>query len=409
MDGLRRFNENLGHGLLGRRIECSPLPFGRHRWVMCHEPPDIDVAAWPRPRTDIGTWLDERAQIPIDPEHGPCWHIGVLRLEEGGTAVTVVFSHTVVDGVGFCVAVNEAVNGRTRDFGYPPPRSRNRLRALLVDGLDTLRGLPAVFRALIAIIVIVVRRGRDTAGLSESPPFAAPQPDDDEPIVLPAVTVFCDLAEWDARAVDLGGNSSSLFIGFAARLAELLGRVNATDGGVTITVPVSERAPDDTRGNALTSVTFRVDPTRATDLPVIRNEMAQSLAALQQAPNELLKSLPLTPLTPKWLARKMEGLALGNSDLPVCCSNMRDMYPAMANIDGADADYCSGALFNQGATRRNIEDGNGQLYICSGRINGRLFIRSIAYQPGIENSKKYLRAMLEQALADYELTAEIEE
>jgi len=33
VEGLRRFHRNLGHGLLGRRVERSPLPFGRHRWV----------------------------------------------------------------------------------------------------------------------------------------------------------------------------------------------------------------------------------------------------------------------------------------------------------------------------------------------------------------------------------------
>ena len=32
-DGLRRFHHNLGYGLLGRRIERSPLPFARYRWV----------------------------------------------------------------------------------------------------------------------------------------------------------------------------------------------------------------------------------------------------------------------------------------------------------------------------------------------------------------------------------------
>ena len=32
-DGLKRFHHNLGYGLFGRRIERSPLPFGRHRWV----------------------------------------------------------------------------------------------------------------------------------------------------------------------------------------------------------------------------------------------------------------------------------------------------------------------------------------------------------------------------------------
>ncbi len=31
-DELKRFHYNLGYGLLGRLIERSPLPFGRHRW-----------------------------------------------------------------------------------------------------------------------------------------------------------------------------------------------------------------------------------------------------------------------------------------------------------------------------------------------------------------------------------------
>ncbi len=33
IDGLRRFHHHLQQGRLSRRIERSPLPFGRHRWV----------------------------------------------------------------------------------------------------------------------------------------------------------------------------------------------------------------------------------------------------------------------------------------------------------------------------------------------------------------------------------------
>ena len=33
VDGLRRFHHQLQQGLLSRRIERSPLPFGRHRWL----------------------------------------------------------------------------------------------------------------------------------------------------------------------------------------------------------------------------------------------------------------------------------------------------------------------------------------------------------------------------------------
>ncbi|WP_238997511.1 hypothetical protein [Mycolicibacterium sp. CBMA 361] len=74
LDGLRRFNENFGKGLVARYIERSPLPFGRHRWVTApaiQRP--LDVAETACPRSELSDWLEERAQIPIDPEHGPGW------------------------------------------------------------------------------------------------------------------------------------------------------------------------------------------------------------------------------------------------------------------------------------------------------------------------------------------------
>ena len=37
-DGVRRVYRNLGYGLLGRRIERSPLPFARYRWVLDRGP-----------------------------------------------------------------------------------------------------------------------------------------------------------------------------------------------------------------------------------------------------------------------------------------------------------------------------------------------------------------------------------
>jgi diacylglycerol O-acyltransferase / wax synthase len=404
MEGLRRFNENLGRGLLGRRIERSPLPFGRHHWIVCHDAPDIAIAPSPRPRSEIGAWLDERGQIPVDPEYGPSWHIGLLPLEDGGAAVTLVTSHTVVDGAAIVIAIWEAVHGQTREFGYPPARSRSRLRGVLVDGLDALRGLPEVFTALIAGIALLLNRGRESASRPKLPtvPFSAP----DEPIVLPSLTLFCDLAEWDTRAHELRGNSNALFIAFAAGLAQRMGRVNPTDGFVAISVPVNQRATDDVRGNALTGLNFRVDPVRsATDLQLIRNEMKQGLANLQKNPDELLKPLPLVPYTPKWLARKAEGLAVGNADSPVGCSNMKAVPQELGHVDGSSSAYFSGRIFNQGATARSVEQAHGQLYLVSAQVNDRVSVGVTAYQPGAVNSTKHLRDLVEETLAEYRLTS----
>lgn len=405
MEGLHRFNRNLGRGWLGRRIERSPLPFGRPRWVAYHDALDIDVAASPRSRAEIMGWLDERAQIRVDPEYGPCWHLGVLPLDDGGTVVTLITSHSVVDGVALHLAVHEAVNGITRDLGYPPPRSRSRGRALLIDTWDAVRGLPEVFRALIACITLVLKRDSATAQPNTSP--AAPNRSN-ESIVVPALTFSCDLASWDARVLELGGSSNSLFVAFATRLAQLMGRLSPADGAVTITMPVNERTEGDFRANALTAITFRVDPDHVvTDLQLIRNEMKQSLAALHDTPNELLEPLPLVPYTPRRLARKMAALALGSSDLPVCCSNVSNLSQDLNRIDGSDADYFSARLFNQGATKQNIERENGQLYLFCGRLNEHVFISVSSYQLGVENSNRYLRELIEQTLADYRLTAEV--
>ena len=169
-DGLRRFHHNLSQGLLGRRIERSPLPFGRHRWVSDPGPSDIDIAECARPRAELSDWADERSQLPVDPESGPGWHLGVLPLTDGSTAVSLVASHYLLDGIGFFLATVDAILGNTRDLGYPPPRSHTRLRTAVQDARQTARDAPQAARALVAAAKLIRRQRRDSA---QSP---APRP-----------------------------------------------------------------------------------------------------------------------------------------------------------------------------------------------------------------------------------------
>src|SRR6185312_4411415 len=157
LDGLRRLRDNLGYGLLGRRVEPSPFPVGRHRWVAWHEPPEIDIAERARTRGELARWVDERAEAPIDPEFGPVWHLGVLPIQDYGTAVSLVASHTVADGLGLCLAVADAAKGVRHDFGYPPAHSRRRRQAWVEDGRQAARGLPEVARAFGAMVKMGIR------------------------------------------------------------------------------------------------------------------------------------------------------------------------------------------------------------------------------------------------------------
>lgn len=135
VDWLRGFHRGLGYGLMGRGVERSPLPFARDRRVAYRGPEDIEIAETPCPRVDLSAWLFERACLPLDPEYGPCWHLGVLPFEDGGTAVCLTVSHILVDGRGIIQAMADAASGRTRDPGYPDPGSRTRRQALLEDAL----------------------------------------------------------------------------------------------------------------------------------------------------------------------------------------------------------------------------------------------------------------------------------
>lgn len=404
IDDLRDFNDNLGAGLLGRRIERSPLPFGRHRWVVDGSSPDI---AWePRqPRHDIGAWLERRAQLRVDPEHGPTFHLAVLPLDDGGAAVTLVASHCVADGLGMATAIAEAVKGEQRNHGYAQPNSRGRWRAVVEDLADAVIALPAAIRALIATLLILLKVSSNQPA---SPRKRSPETlttTGDDPNASPSVTIQTDAAAWEARARSLNGSSNALFIAFATRLAHRMGRVLPDGNCVTVVLPVSDRTADDDRANALTSITVTVDGAAVVDdLTGVRTDVKRALTSLQDQPNEMLAGLPLIPFTPRWLVRRAEGIAMSSGELPVGCSNLGALDAAVSRIDGADASEVSMRLAEQGITRARIEQAHGQLFCGTGTVNGSRFLTVVAYQSGSERTLAAREAAC-GALADLRLSA----
>ncbi|WP_454561399.1 hypothetical protein [Mycobacterium haemophilum] len=407
-DGLSRFHRNFGHGLMGRRIERSPLPFGRHRWVASEEPPsNIDIAECARPRAELSDWADERAQLPIDPEWGPGWHIGVLPLTDGSNAVSLVISHCLADGFGGFATVIDAVKGNVRDFGYPPPNSRTRLRAAASDLRETARGVPEVARTLVAAAKLVYARRRDFGQSRESRTTLISAAGADRNFVVPAITVYVDLEDWDDRAKTLAGTSNSLLAGFAAKFAERMGRC-ADDRAVTLYFPMSDRIPDDTRANAAILAHASVDPMQVTtDLSDVRVAIRQGLKMAREVPDPALQILPLTPFIPKRVVRRAAD-ALLTADLPVACSFLGDLDPAVGRVDGTDADYVMLRGVDRHVTRQLLEKRRGLLTLVAGRITGKMSISIVAYQPGVENSKPLLRELVAHTLGQFDLTGVID-
>jgi hypothetical protein len=399
IEGLRRFHDHLQRGRLSRRIERSPLPFGRHRWVSPTDQPELEIVATPRPREEMDAWLSEQANIPLDAEHGPGWHLAMLPFTDGGAAVSLVLTHCLTDGIGGCIAIVEAAWGYDSAIDWPAAGSRRRWQALREDARQTVRDIPAIGRAAVA----AARFARRNRGRAVSTPPPAPLTGADELVTLSTATIFLDADEWDARADSLGGTGNTLLAGLAARLAERVGRV-ATDGSVTLAMPVNERTADDTRANAVAMVDITVDPAPATtDLREIRSATKQALIRHREVPDERQDLLPLVPLLPQRLTKRMASVATGGATNVVVSSNLGAAPPAVNQPDGTDADYVALLSRYPGVTKAMIHQLGGLLVMHSARVHNQVFVSVLGYQPGRPNSNDDLRRELSSALSDFSL------
>jgi hypothetical protein len=111
---------------------------------------------------------------------------------------------------------------------------------------------------------------------------------------------------------------------------------------------------------------------------VVFEELAEGVTAKMRSPT----ILPLTPFVPKRRAAKLADMAFSYGELLVGRSNVGRLDPAVARIDGTDAEWFSLRLMEQGVRRRSLERIRGQLFLASGRILGKVFITVAAYHVG---------------------------
>lgn len=396
IDGLRQFHDRLQRGRLSRRIECSPLRFGRHRWVSSNGSSDLEIVALPRPRGEFDAWLNEQANTPLDPEQGPVWHLAVLPFTDGGTGISLVIPHCVTDGLGLFEGLADAALGRDDPIDWPASGSRRRWQAVREDARQTARDARAI-RHGIASAVRLVRRSR--GGAQPATPLPAlPPVGADEPIAVPLATMFVDTDEWEDRAHALGGSSTALLAGLTAHLAQQRGRVTA-DGLVALRIPFNERTAGDTRGNALSNVDIMVDPAPVTtDLRGIRAAIKQALIDHRELPDEERAMLSVVPLLPKRL------LKLAGNPTGVVATSLGVVPPAATRPDGTDADYLAMKMHYPGVTTAMMHRFGGLQIVGSGTANGHVFVTVLGYQPGQHNSNDGLRHDLSSALKGFSLT-----
>lgn len=407
-EGLDRFHRNLYESLGSRLIERSPLPFGRPRWVRpVGPPPPILVADGSRPRGELMDWANELGDLPIDPERGPGWHVAVQPFDDGSTGVSIVASHVIGDGVGALMAVFEAVTGMLRDPGYDQPGSRSRGRAIAADLRQAARDLPLSLRTAVKAARLIREKRKEIA--QKPAPVSAGA--DSTNVVLPSVAFYVDITEWDARAESLGGNSYSLLAAFAAKLAEHLGRRRSSDGAVTLSIAINLRESlEDDRALAMAFANATVDPTGVTaDLSEARTAVRVAREKAKESPDPTMELMALIPWAPRRGAKVAADLLFAYSeDLPVSCSNLGDLPPDLARVDGTPAEYVFIRALDTNVTLAELQRSHGQLVVVSGRINGKIAISVEAYQLGAENSHDRLRDVVLATLDEFRLSGVID-
>ncbi|MEA3179464.1 MAG: hypothetical protein QOI59_2987 [Gammaproteobacteria bacterium] len=392
---VRQFSERLARGLLGRLLQRSPLPWGRHRWVANPVPGPVTWFRDPLPNERLLELRRMLLDLPVDPERGPGWRLAVQALEDGGCALTMLVSHTIADMQATNLAIADAVAGRHVDHGLPAPSWRWSPVMLARDGVESLRALPGVWRALVAL----VRRSRNgSAGVSRPSSRARTSHDHFEPAAdVPLVEVVMDAAACQRRASDLGVASNTLIVAFAARIAFRVGRVDAS-GRAKLVLPVSDRRSDDRRGNALRSITVMADPEACRNDPRgLQRDLKAALASLIRHGDDLSPLFPLIPYVPLWLVRRLEREALG-AGLPVGCSLVGEL-PLDVNRPCGEASLLQLSILEH-YTVSELQRLGGVLFIGCYRLGDRLCFTVSGYVPDGATTRAELAPLVRDALAD---------
>ncbi|BCZ21274.1 hypothetical protein MTY59_11290 [Mycobacterium senriense] len=102
-------------------------------------------------------------------------------------------------------------------------------------------------------------------------------------------------------------------------------------------------------------------------------------------PDERRALLPLVPLIPKRLFRRLISVVTGGATT-VVSSNLGALDPAVNRPDGSDADYFAMKSVYPGVISATMHRTNGALALLSGRVHGQVFVSDLGYQLGRRNS-----------------------
>jgi len=418
LEGLRRVCQRWCDLPCNRLIEPSPLPFGRPRWVRDNRTASIQTSDDVLPRTSLLSWANRHAHTPLDPVNGPAWHVSVQRFDDGSSAVSIVGSHLIFDGVGTLLWIQEAVASSDvrADIDPKPQQARHPLIGVISDGWQALLDVSKTMHALLHATRLAVGAGiggiRDVRSPGPARETSHNVSSREADIVsLPSVTAFIDAALWDERARSLGGHSYSLLAALAARVAAHMDRKRPSDDAVSLLVTVNQRRGlEDYRAIAITFCKVLVDPLQATqNLREIGASLKSAVRDAKRRSEPILKLFPLVPWMPRsTTAALVDRVFTYADDLPVSCSNLGTLPASVGCIDGTPCTSLLARGVDTNVTLRDLHRSHGHLVVVASRFNGKVCVSVEAYRLDADNSSEHLRDVLQSTLCELGLEGLVE-
>ncbi|WP_028135034.1 hypothetical protein [Bradyrhizobium japonicum] len=403
-------HERLSSLSFNRLIEPSSLPWGRPRWVAGTSIP-FEQSSGLLPRSRLLHWANQHARAPVDPIIGPAGRMAIQAFDDGSTAVSIVGSHLVLDGMGALRVIAAAVHGTGVQNPYMRKGARGRLSGCLSDAWQIVADAPQTIAALARIAQPQWVR-HAAPGKGPALTTAAATQASSTIVELPAVAVTVDSRVWSACEQRLGGDKSTLLRGFVASLASRLGRRRFSDGAISLLVPRSRRRGlADDRALAIEFHMMNVAPEGlSTNLKPLNAARALRRGARRSQTDVLNSLLPAVAWMPRTAAKTLVDRFFDYAgELPVSCSDLGMLPEGLGCIDGAPCRQVLTRAVDVNVTRGELERSHGHLVVVASRYAEEvcLCIEACQLHPTLTTVDE-LRLLVCRTLADFELEGDIE-
>ncbi len=379
-----RVGAGLRAGRLSRLVVRTAGPT-RDRWRFTPDAGVVETSDRPVPPDGDGEWARARLAEPVDSTRGPAWRLVSAPTADGGTLVSLVFSHVVADGGAILRAVDEAV--------------RNRPLTIVSDGGPAVADALSLARAAVAAARDLLISRRSTA-VREPRPAAA-----DEPFVSPTIAVTVDSDLFDAAALRAGGTPNTLFVAIVLGVLEKSGRVGLGDE-VSISLPVSTRGDDDQRANASSAATaaVTVSATRYDDLAPLRRSCKEAYVRREGHTDPFASTVVLAQVLPDAVIRRVAA----GAGTPLClASALGDLPTSFATLGGATTGPVAMRSTTVGASRAQLVSAGGGVSAWSARTPGVVTLCFAGLDPLAIPDRASLTGLVLDELDRWKLAGEV--